>query len=400
MSTTSQHNPIEQAQLAGVKSANQGMWIGVPKERGFQEKRVGLTPHAVSRLAAIGVQVKVETGAGFNASFEDHEYTEAGSELVYSVEEVYQAPIIVRVGPAPKEEWPLLKPNSVLLSAIHLPTLQKEYLDVLVHKRITAIAYEYLKDSENNLPFVRSMGEIAGISVVLIAAECLSTTVLGRGKLIGGITGLLPSKIVILGAGTVAEYATQAALGLGAQVTIFDRSLTKMRRLQNKIGNRVLTSVLDPATLTQELKQCDVVIGAIHSNDGRSPMIVTEEMVMQMKPGSVIVDVSIDQGGCFETSRVTTHDEPTFREYDVIHYCVPNIPSRYARTASIALSNLLGTLLSEAEEAGGLENYLWTDSGMRHGAYAFGGAITNRYLSQKFDEPYVNLEIMARGRFS
>jgi alanine dehydrogenase len=244
------------------------------------------------------------------------------------------------------------------------------------------------------------MGEIAGISVVLIAAECLSTTVLGRGKLIGGITGLLPSKIVILGAGTVAEYASQAALGLGAQVTIFDRSLTKMRRLQNKIGNRVLTSVLDPATLTQELKQCDVVIGAIHSNDGRSPMIVTEEMVMQMKPGSVIVDVSIDQGGCFETSRVTTHDEPTFREYDVIHYCVPNIPSRYARTASIALSNLSGTLLSEAEEAGGLENYLWMDSGIRHGAYAFGGAVTNRYLSQKFDEPYVNLEIMARGRFS
>jgi alanine dehydrogenase len=400
MNPLSQSSAVEQPQMLGLKNQSQGLWIGVPKERGFQEKRVGLTPHVIRRMVARGVRICVETGAGNNASFEDHEYSEAGAEIVYSTEELYRCTTIVRVGPVPREEWGFLQPNTILVSAIHLPTLERDYLQILTQKRITAVAYEYWKDAENNLPFVRSMGEIAGISVVLIAAECLSTTVLGKGKLIGGITGLLPSKIVILGAGTVAEYAAQAALGLGAQVVVFDRSLTKMRRLQTKIGNRVITSVLDPDTLLQELKQCDVAIGAIHSHDGRSPMIVSEEMVMQMKPGSVIVDVSIDQGGCFETSRVTTHDDSTFRVHDVIHYCVPNIPSRYARTASIALSNLNGTLLSEAEEAGGLESYLWTEPGFRHGVYSFGGAITNRYISHKFDVPFVNLEIMARGRYS
>lgn len=389
--------PLEQR--AASRTSNQGLFIGVPKESGFQEKRVALTPQAVARLAARGHRVRIEAGAGNASFFEDRLYSEAGAEIVYDKQQLYECPIIVRVAPTPVDEWEYLRNGQILLSAIHLPTLKKEYLELLMLKRITSFAYEYLQDVDNNLPIVRSMSEIAGISACLIASECLSTTLLGKGKLLGGITGLAPTKVLILGAGTVGEYAAQAALGLGATVAIFDRSLTKLKRIQSSVGQRVFTSVLDPDVLARELRTCDVAIGAIHSNEGRSPMVVTEEMVMQMKPGSVIVDVSIDQGGCFETSRITTHDDPTYRIHDVIHYCVPNIPSRVSNTASHALSNILSGVLTEAGEYGGMDQYLWIEKGVRHGVYTYGGSITNRYLSGRFGLPFANLEVMARTRF-
>ena len=385
--------------LSKLKSGAQKLSLSIPKEIYFQENRVALTPESVSRLCSLGHSIKVESGAGTASYFSDNDFSEAGAEIVHTKEQLYDSHIILRIAPTPIEDFQYLRLGQIIFSAIHLPKLSKEYLDQILKKKCICVAYEYLKDSEGTLPIVRAMSEIAGISAILIAGECLSRANHGSGKLLGGVAGLAPSKVLILGAGTVGEFAARAAMGLGATVRVFDKSLSKLRRLQNNIGARVFTSVLQSDVLLHELKTSDVVIGAIHSNDGRSPMVVSEEMVMTMQPGSVIIDVSIDQGGCFETSEITTHDSPIIRVHDVVHYCVPNIPSRVSKTASLMMGNILTTLLIDAADFGGFENFLWVEKGLRNGIYAFNGSITNKYISQKFDLPYANLELLARTRF-
>lgn len=387
-----------QPEASVIGHRKNGLVIGVPKERGFQENRVALSPQSVALLTGRGHEVLIETQAGAASFFSDAMYAEAGAQIAFDKEQLYKAQTIVKVGPIPEDEINFLRPGMTIFSALHLPTLSLSYLEALMKKKVTAVAYEYLRDTENNLPIVRSMGEIAGINSVLIAAEYLSKQFHGNGKLLGGITGVPPSKIVILGAGTVAEFAVRTAMGLGAEVRVFDNSLSKLRRLQNNIGQRVYTSVIHPEVLLNELKSADVAIGAIHSPNGRSPMIVTADMVKQMKSGAVLVDVSIDQGGCFETSRITTHTEPIFSEYDVVHYCVPNIPSLVSKTASIALSNILANFLSNAGDYGGFDHYLWMEKGLRLGVYCYNGAIANKYLSSKFSLPYTNLELHAAAR--
>jgi alanine dehydrogenase len=286
-----------------------------------------------------------------------------------------------------------------VFSALHLPTISEPFLKELKKRNVTAIAYEYLRDSEDNLPIVRSMGEIAGISAVLIAAEYLSKQFHGNGKLLGGITGVPPSKIIILGAGTVAEYAVKAALGLGAEVRVFDNSLSKLRRLQNNVGQRFYTSVIQPIVLENELKTADVAIGAIHSTSGRTPMVVPEYMVQGMKNGAVIIDVSIDQGGCFETSQITSHTKPTIVKHGVVHYGVPNIPSQVSKTASIALSNILANFMLNILQHGGLQNAIWIEKGLRSGVYCFNGSLTNKYLCHRFGFDFTNLELLSAARF-
>ena len=295
-------SPLELLQTVGSK--NSSLFIGMPKEKTFQEHRVSLTPYDVKILVENGHRIIIETGAGKESYYKDHDFSEAGAEISYSTEEVFQADILLKVAPPTLDEIQLLKNDQTLFSPLHLPTLDKEYIVKLMSKKITAIAYEYLKDVAGSYPFVRSMSEIAGSSVILIAAEYLSNTKQGKGLLLGGIAGVPPSKVVILGAGVVGTYAAQAAIGLGASVTVFDNNIYKLMRLQSHIGFRVFTSVISPAILDKEMKNADVVIGAIHSGQGRTQMIVSEEMVSHMKPGSVIVDVSIDQGGCFETSEI------------------------------------------------------------------------------------------------
>ncbi len=387
-----------QPEAAIIGQRKHGLSIGIPKERGFQENRVALSPQSVALLVSRGHEVILETQAGTASFFSDTMYSDAGALIAYDKDQLYKAQTIVKVGPIPEEEINYLRPGMTLFSALHLPTLSLGYLDSLMKKKITAVAYEYLRDTENNLPIVRSMGEIAGINSVLIAAEYLSKQFHGNGKLLGGITGVPPSRIVILGAGTVAEFAVRTAMGLGAEVRVFDNSLSKLRRLQNNIGQRVFTSVIHPEVLLHELKTADVAIGAIHSPNGRSPMIVSAEMVRQMKSGAVLIDVSIDQGGCFETSHVTTHTDPIFVAHNVVHYCVPNIPSLVSKTATIAMSNILANFLSNAGDYGGFDHYLWMEKGLRSGVYCFNGAIANKYLSAKFSLPYTNLELHAAAR--
>jgi alanine dehydrogenase len=373
------------------------LYIGIPKETSFQERRVALVPEAVSLLVSNGHRVKIETGSGEGSNFSDREYSEAGAEICYSTEEVFTCDIIFKVAPPSEAEVDMMKGNQTLISALQLSIQPKVILQKLIEKKITAIAWDYIRDEEGVFPVVRTMGEIAGTTSVLVAGELLSSFSDGKGIMLGGIAGVTPTEVVVIGAGTVGEYATRAAIGLGAYVKVFDNSLSRLRRLQNDIGQRIYTSVMNPKVLAKAIMRADVVIGAIRAPYGRTPCIVTSEMVQQMKSGSVIVDVSIDQGGCFETSRVTNHKEPTFVEHEVIHYCVPNIASRVSRTASFALSNIFSPILIEMGEQGGCKELIKNDHGFRGGVYIYNGTLTSEVLGKVFDLKYKDIELLILG---
>lgn len=383
--------PKEKLQAVGGK--HKELYIGIPKEISLQENRVALVPEAVHLLANNGHRIVIEKDAGKAANFPDNEYSEAGAEIAPNAKKVYEADIILKIEPPKDEEIEMLRPKQVLISAMQLTVHPKNYIQNLMKQRATAIAWDYIADEDGILPIVRSMGEIAGTTSILIAAEYLSNKD-GQGIMLGGITGVAPTQVVIIGAGTVGEYAARAALGLGADVRVFDNSLTKLRRLQHALGHRVYTSTLQPKILAKSLMRCDVAIGALRSTSGKTPCVVSEEMVQNMKSQSVIVDVSIDQGGCFETSRVTTHEKPVFSEYDVIHYCVPNIASRMSRTASNALSNIMAPVVLQIGERGGIENMIREHSGIRNGVYLYNGSVTNRYLAESLNLTYKNLDLL------
>ncbi|MBP6089835.1 MAG: alanine dehydrogenase [Crocinitomicaceae bacterium] len=373
------------------------LFIGIPKETSFQERRVALVPEAVTVLVANGHRVKIESKSGEASNFTDNEYSEAGAEICHNPKEIFECDIIFKVAPPSEEEVEMMRGNQTLISALQLSIQPKVILQKLMEKKITAIAWDYIRDEEGVFPVVRTMGEIAGTTSVLVAGELLSSFSSGKGIMLGGIAGVTPTEVLVIGAGTVGEFATRAALGLGASVKVFDNSLSRLRRLQNNIGTRIYTSVLNPKVLAKSIKRADVVIGALRSPLGRTPCVVTEEMIQSMKSGSVAVDVSIDQGGCFETSRVTNHNEPTFVEHGVIHYCVPNIASRVARTASFALSNIFSPILVEMGDRGGCKDLIKSDEGFRGGVYIYNGTLTNEVLGKVFDLKYKNIELLLLG---
>jgi alanine dehydrogenase len=377
-----------------VKPKGLPLFIGMPKETDFQENRIALTPDAVGVLASNGHRVVVEHNAGEGAHYSDKDYSEAGASIVYDKKQVYECGIIIKSAPVSDLELDFLKPNQILISPIHLPVMKTHILEKMMEKRITALSFENMKDDSGHNPIVRSMSEIAGSAVMLIAGQYLSSFNKGKGVLLGGISGIPPTKVIIIGAGIVGEYAARTALAVGGSVKIFDNNIYKLKRLQNNIGARLWTSVLEPKILSKQLKTCDVAVGALSSAGGRTPIVVTEDMVAQMRPGSVVVDVSIDRGGCFETSELTSHEKPVFTKYDVIHYCVPNIPSGFARTASQAVSNVLMPLLIEISDEGGLENLIWHKFNIRNGIYLFKGALTNVHLSQRFNLKYTDLNLL------
>jgi alanine dehydrogenase len=383
-----------QEAMLGVGAKKNRLYIGIPKESSFQENRIPLTPLSVAVLVNNDHEVVIESGAGLAANFTDQNYSEQGARIVYNKSEVYKADIIIKIAPPTPEEIALMKPGQILLSALQMSTLKLDYIQALMAKKITALSFEYLRDEGNVLSVVRAMSEIVGATSVLIAAEYLSNVFDGKGLMLGGITGVPPTEIVILGAGTVGEYAARTALALGAEVKVFDSSIYRLRRLQNNVGARVFTSVIQPIVLQKAICNCDVVIGAIRASHGRSPCLVTEETVSKMKPNSVIIDVSIDQGGCFETSSVTNHTEPVFRKYDVIHYCVPNIASRVARTATYALTNIFTPILLDIGEMGGLMNVVWDKPGIRNAVYLYQGQLTNADLSERFKIPHKDLNLL------
>lgn len=374
-----------QESMVEIPKGNQSISIGVPKEVSFQENRIGLTPQAVNLLVSNGHEVTVETKAGEEAKFSDNEYSEAGATIAYETKKVYESDIIIKVAFPTDEEIEYMKVGQTLISALHLPLLKKSQVQHLMEKKVTALSFEFLKDEFDQFPVIQSMSEIAGSAAILVGAEYLTNFTHGKGVMLGGTSGVPPSEVAIIGAGTVGQNAAKAALGLGAQVKVFDNSLFKLRRMKNFLMGNVYTSINHPDTLSDALKQADVAIGAIRGEEGRTPVVINEEMVGQMKPGSVIVDISIDQGGCFETSEVTNHLDPIFIKYDVIHYCVPNVPSRVARTATNALSNIFAPILLRVGEYGGIKNYLWEKSGVRHGVYIYKGNLTHKVLGERFN---------------
>jgi alanine dehydrogenase len=377
-----------------VKPRRVELFIGIPKETSFQENRISLTPEAVSVLVANGHRVVMESKAGEGASYSDRDYSEAGAKIVNSKKQVFESDIVVKSAPVGEDELDLLKHHQFIISPIHLSVMKKEILEKMIDKKITALSFENLKDDSGHNPIVRSMSEIAGSAVMLIAGQYLSNANNGKGVLVGGISGIPPTKVIIIGAGIVGEQAARTALAMGASVKVFDNSIYRLKRLQNNIGVRLYTSVIEPGILSKQLKTCDVAVGALSSSGGRTPVVVTEEMVSKMRPGSVIVDVSIDHGGCFETSSITSHKTPVFRKYDVIHYCVPNIPSGFARTASQSISNVLMPLMLEMADDGGFENLVWYKINIRSGIYLFKGALTNFHLSERFDLKFTDLNLL------
>lgn len=392
ISTSFSYETLEET--LDVKKKTNGMTIGIPKEIAFQENRVAISPDAVSVLVNNGHSIMLEHSAGDAAHFRDKEYSDAGAKIVYSREEVFKAPILVKSAPVIDEDLPLLQMHQTIISPLHISMLQQEVLCGMMKKKVTALSFENLKDDSNSYPIVHSMSEIAGSAVMLIAAQYLGSANHGKGVLLGGISGIAPAKVIIIGAGIVGEYAARAALALGASVKVFDNNVSRLKRLQNTIGQRLWTSVIEPKLLAKQLRSCEVAVGALSNLNGRTPMVVTEEMISGMRPGSVIIDVSIDRGGCFETSEVTSHEAPIFMKYGVIHYCVPNIPSGFARTASQAISNVLMPLLMEAGDEGGLEELAWRSIQLRQGIYLFKGHLTDFYLSQRFDLKFTDLNLL------
>ncbi|HYK55664.1 MAG TPA: alanine dehydrogenase, partial [Flavisolibacter sp.] len=392
VSTSFSYETLEET--LDIKPKGARLHIGIPKETAFQENRIALTPDAVSVLISNGHHVTIEHNAGEAAHYADKDYSEAGAKIAYNREEVYKAPILVKSAPVIEEDLPLLQYNQMIISPIHLTALKAELLQKMMEKRITAISFENLKDDSGSYPIVRSMSEIAGSAVMLIAGQYLSSANHGKGVLLGGISGIAPTKVIIIGAGIVGENAARAAMALGASVKVFDNSIYRLKRLQNNVGHRLWTSVIEPRMLAKQLKTCEVAVGALSSQTGRTPIVVTEEMVSSMRQGSVIIDVSIDRGGCFETSEITSHESPVYLKYGVIHYCVPNIPSGFARTASQAISNVLMPLLLEAGDDGGFEHMVWHQIHLRSGIYMFKGALTNFYLSERFNLKYTDLNLL------
>ncbi|HTJ52195.1 MAG TPA: alanine dehydrogenase [Cyclobacteriaceae bacterium] len=388
-----------QEQTLEVRKRRHCFFIGLPFEVSLQENRISLTPDAVAILVNDGHEVWVETKAGIGSKYPDKQYSDAGAKIVYSPEEVYKADVILKIEPPTLEEIELMHQGQTLISAMQLGHLKVESLQAMLKKKITALAYEFIEDKVGGMPIVRAMSEIAGSTVLPIASEFLSTANNGKGVILGGITGVPPTKVVIVGAGTVAEYAARAALGLGADVQIFDNHLYKLRRIKHLLGQQIYTSTIDTSTLSDSLKSADVVIGALRAEKGRARHVISEEMVTQMKPDSLIIDLSIDQGGCIETSEITTLSKPVFRKHGVIHYCVPNVASRVAHTATNALSNIFTPTILRAAEEGGVEAMIFSHKWFMKGVYTYKGGLTNEHVARKFGLKHKNIELLMAARF-
>ena len=377
-----------------VKEGQRSFLIGLPREISLQENRICLTPDAIALLVNHGHEIWVETKAGLGSKFTDKQYSEAGAKIVYSPQEVYKADIILKIEPPTLAEMEYFKPGQILISALQLGHLEKRFIDALLHKRVTSLAWEFIEDKVGGMPIIRSMSEIAGSTVMLIAAEYLSSIHDGKGIILGGITGVPPTKVVIIGAGTVAEYAARAALSLGAEIQVFDNHLYKLRRIKHTLGHQFYTSTIDTITLGDSLATADVVIGALRAEKGKARHVVSEEMVSRMKPSSLIIDLSIDQGGCIATSGITTHSKPIFRKYEVIHYCVPNVASRVAHTATTALSNIFTPTILRAAEEGGVEQMIFSHKWFMKGVYTYKGGLTNESVARKFGLKFKNIELL------
>lgn len=368
--------------------------IGIPSDKKNDEKRVALTPEAVNLLVENENEVILQKGAGAGANYSDKDYAENGAIITDSPARVFSADAVIKVAPFTLQEVEYLKGNQIVMSFLNVLQLNEETLGKLIRKKVTAIALEKIRDDNGVMPVMESMSEISGVTSVLIASDYLSNHHGGKGVLLGGITGVTPTEVVIIGANTAGEYAARAALGLGSVVKIFDPSLHNLRRFQNLINQRLQTSVFHPQVLKKALKSADVLIGAIELENLRPWYYITEDMVKSMKKGAVIIDLSIDRGGCIETTECRALRDPVYEKYGVIHFSAWNLPSRVARTASIALSNIFNPLFQNIAEAGGIIQLLKNDRGIRNGVYLFNGILTNETLGQRFGAMSKDLDLL------
>ena len=386
---------LPREEMLEVSTKNQELVIGIPKEDPEFESRVPLTPEAVEVLTGHGHQVILEEGAGSAANYHDNQYAENGAQIFDQRSEVFKADIILKINPPSIKDLDMIKERATLISSFQVKTHKdRQYIEKLIHKRITAISLERVRDEHKCFPLIRSMSGIAGNTAILIAGEYLSNARGGKGVMLGGITGITPTEVVILGAGTVAEFAVRAALGMGAFVKVFDESVQRLRRLQAAVGINIPTSIFHPKVIEKALRSADVVIGAVRNDLDEPTFFITEEMVRVMKPGSVIIDISIDSGGCVATSELRTQKDPAFTKHGVIHYCVPNIPSRVARTASIATSNVILPMLIKLGKHGKLNQHLKEDEGLRHGVYMYNGILTNETIGHRFSIPSKDIDLL------
>jgi alanine dehydrogenase len=384
--------PKEEMLEIGRKSSK--LVIGLPKDNQAVESRVALTPEAVEILVNEGHEVIIESGAGTEAKYKDTDYSEKGGFIVEEKEQVYQCDIILRISPLNSKEIDALKGDQVIITSLNLPQQNEECIRKMMRKKVVAIAFEFLRDEDNSFPVIRAMSEIAGTTSILVASEYLSNSRGGKGVMLGGVTGITPTEVIILGAGTAAEYAARAAIGLGASLKIFDNSLIKLRRLQKRLATRLYTSVFHPNVIRKDIQSADAIIGAMYQDEDQPQILIDEDMVKEMKEGAVIVDLSIDQGGCVETSETRTIESPIFRKHGVIHYCVPNIASRVGRTASIALSNVFSPLLYRMGEYGGIMNFLKENRGLRNGVYIYNGILTSNQIGKRFNIPSRDIDLL------
>lgn len=385
---------MPQEEMLEIGKQNKKLVIGIPKESNTTESRVPLTPEAVEMLVKQGHEIIIEKEAGRLSNYSDRDYAERGGVIVQTSQEVFKSQIILKVSPLLLEEIELLSENQVVLSSLHLNNTTGQHLRSLMQKRVTSIAFENILDEDGVFPVVRAMSSIAGSTSILVAAEYLSNVNQGKGVMLGGVTGITPTEVVILGAGTAAEFAARAALGLGANVKLFDDSIKRLIELQNLLGQRLYTSIFHHQVLERVFRTADVVIGNISLEETHGRFLISEELVKQMKKGSVIVDLSIDKGGCFETSEPRDHLNPAFVKHGVIHYCVPNITARVARTSSIAMSNVFAPLLAEIGNMGGVKQQLKDDPGLRHGVYLYNGILTNSYLGNLYNIPSRDINLL------
>ena len=362
---------------------NRKITIGIPSDTEGDEKRVALTPEAVGLLVEKDNEIIVQKGAGQGANYSDKDYSENGAIITDSPADVYSADVVIKVAPLSAKEADFLRGSQVVMTYLNILKMNKSVLEKLMRKKVTAIAFEKIRDN-NVMPVVESMSEICGVTSILVASEYLSNMHGGKGVMLGGITGITPAEVVILGANAAGESAARAALGLGAVVKIFDDSLSRLRKFQNNIGQRLQTSVFHPQVLKKTIKSADVLIGAIELEDLKPWYYVTEDMVMGMKKGAVIIDLSIDRGGCIETTECRTLRDPVFEKHGVIHFSAWNLPSRVARSASIALSDIFAPLLQDIADSGSITRFLKSNQGARNGVYIYNGILTNETLGQKF----------------
>jgi len=381
----SQTSLMPQEEMIEIAKKQKQLVIGLPKESAHFENRIALSPQAVNTLTSFGHKVIIESEAGKGANYTDREYSEAGGLIINDKETIYKSEIILKVAPFSFEEIEFLRENQTLISSLHINTQTEDGIKKLMQKKVKAIAFENIKSEDDFYPVIHIISEIAGTTAIMVAAEYLSNAHAGKGVLLGGVTGITPTDVVILGAGTAAEYAARAAIGMGASVKIFDKSISSLIKIQHQLGSKVFTSIYQPKVLNKALKSADVVIGALEIKNNNPYLVVTEDMVMNMKKGSLIVDLNMDTGSFIETSHLTDHGNPVFEKHGVIHYCVPNIASRVSRTASIAMSNVFTPILLEIADAGGMSGMLKENPGIRNATYIYNGILTSSAIGRKFN---------------